>query len=78
MASRSLDPTSTICKERRTLGERYLEAVRNLTKLLEAQAQAVVNGEEGLERFELALNVAREQRRQTIHAFSSHVRKHGC
>lgn len=78
MASLAAQPLSGVCIERRNLGAAYLNAVHDLNELLEAQAMALVEGQPKLERFDLALTVARERRDRTKLAWASHVQAHGC
>jgi hypothetical protein len=71
-------PTDSSCPERDRLGEAYLDAVRTLNELLHAQAESLIAGRGNLERFDLAITVARDRRNQAKLAYAAHVQAHGC
>ena len=45
-------------RERKKLGAEYLQAVKELNGLIEAQTRALVKGDEPLDQFDLALDEA--------------------
>jgi hypothetical protein len=55
-----------------------LEAVRELNKLLQAQADAMIEGRPKLEHLEVAIVVARERKEQAMLACALHTQSHGC
>ena len=78
MAPQPIDFGHGICPERQALGEAYLQAVRDLGELLNAQARELVERGKTLDRFELALAVARKRRDETKLALALHTEMHGC
>jgi hypothetical protein len=78
MASRAISPKAFICAEKLHLSDLYIEAVREIMQLEDAEISAVINGGVGLERFDLALRVAREKRDRAKLAFTLHLQQHGC
>jgi hypothetical protein len=60
------------------LGRIYLDAIRTLNDLVQAQAEALIDGKEKLDRFDLALTIARERRNQAKLAYAAHIQAHGC
>src|SRR5579862_6540956 len=73
MASRAVSPKASICAEKQHLSDLYIEAVRQIMQLEDAEIAAVISGGVGLERFDLALQVAREKRDRAKLAFTLHA-----
>jgi hypothetical protein len=71
-------PTRHACEERRRLEEVYIDAIRNLNKLVEAQAESLIAGKGKLDRFDMAITVARERREQAMLAYRAHLESHRC
>jgi hypothetical protein len=67
-----------ICGERRVLGDAYLEALRALHALLDAEAVALIERGAELDDFQAALTRARRRRRSAMRALEAHVKAHGC
>ena len=78
MASPVMGLEAATCPEKKALSEAYLAAVRDMTELLEKQSQALIDGGEKFERFELALTVARRRQENAKLALALHVQAHGC
>ena len=55
----------------------FLEATRDLVALHDAEAQALIQGA-SLDRFDLAIKLARYKKDEIKLAYQLHVRKHGC
>jgi hypothetical protein len=67
-----------ICQEKQSLGYAFIEALRTVMNLQNAEAAVLVQGAPGLERFELAIQRARERRDQAKLAYILHISRHGC
>jgi hypothetical protein len=65
------------CPERNFLTDLFLEATRDLVNLQYAEAEAMAFGAK-LERFDLALECAREKKDKIKLAYMLHMQKHGC
>jgi hypothetical protein len=68
---------AAVCPEKRALADLFIEAVQDLVTLQYAEAKALTQGTT-LERFDLALEWAREKKDKIKLAFLLHTRKHGC
>ena len=71
-------PKPGLCARKQSLWEAYLKAVREINTLQSAEAKALVEGDVELERIELALTAARENRDKAKLAYLLHVDQHGC
>ena len=56
----------------------YIEAIRMISQLQDAQTTSVTVGNLGLERFNLAIQAAREKRDRAKLAYMLHIEEHGC
>jgi hypothetical protein len=67
-----------ICPERERLGNAYLKAVHELHALLQAQAEAVIGGDDTPEGVDLAITAARTHRNQAKRRYTAHLLTHDC
>ena len=70
-------PVIAFCSEKKALADLFLEATRDLIALHYAEAQALVQGA-NLERFDLALKLARNKKDEIRLAYQLHRQKHSC
>jgi len=70
-------PVVAFCSEKKALADLFVEATRDLVALHHAEAEALTQGAT-LDRFDLALKLAREKKDEIKLAYQLHVRKHGC
>ena len=66
------------CPENERLLNLFGDAVDELLMLQEQQFIALINGYPDVERFEILILAAREQRQAAKHAYLSHLEEHGC
>ncbi len=78
MASQVAQPKAIICPEKLELERAFLEAVRDLMKLQEQQSAVLVETGQTLDRFNLALERARNRREHARKLYLLHIRTHGC
>ena len=71
-------PKPAVCSEQRRLSELYLQAVQEIMQLEQAEIEAVMSSSGGLDRFHLALEVARKKRDEAKLAYMLHIQGHGC
>jgi hypothetical protein len=69
---------ATICQEKLRLGRAFLQALRTVMHLQNEEAAVLVRGAPGLERFDLAIQRARERRSDAKLAYVLHISRHGC
>jgi len=67
-----------ICEEKLRLGRVFLQALRTVMNLQNEEAAVLMRGAPGLERFDLAIQRARERRAEAKLAYVLHVSRHGC
>jgi hypothetical protein len=70
-------PRPPFCVEKWRLSDAFLEAARDIVRLQNAESKAVAEGT-SLERFELAVNIARERKDAAKLAYMLRVQSHGC
>ena len=73
-------PTSrpTACIEKQRLLDAYIAATKAVFGLQDLEATALVHGESGLDRPDLALKHARGKRDELKRMYILHVAEHGC
>ena len=67
-----------ICQEKVRLGYAFIHSLRTVMNLQNEEAAVLVRGAPGLERFELAIQRARERRDEAKLAYVLHISRHGC
>lgn len=67
-----------ICSEKQRLTEELREAVHHLMRLHDEQGRSLANGGDGLQRFDLALRLARKKRDAARTHYELHLLTHGC
>jgi hypothetical protein len=70
-------PVPAICPAKKLLAEEYLEAVRELGQLHEADAKAIIGGDH-LQRIDIGLKLARRNIAARKRAYLIHLRDHDC
>ena len=70
-------PLVAFCRQKKRLADLFVEAAREIINLQRAETQALLAGA-NVERFDLALKLAREKKDTIKLAYQLHVRKHGC
>jgi hypothetical protein len=79
MATLALAPPKySPCHEKKLLTQAFLDALRHLLDLQDRHAEVSSLGREHLDRFEIALSHALQQRDQAREAYILHVREHVC
>ena len=68
----------SICPQKMQLTTAFMEAVRHVMSLQNRELSAVATGNDGLERFDLAIELARRNRDQARQLYDDHIREHGC
>ena len=68
----------SICAEKRQLGSAFVEAIHNVMELQNQELAARIAGRDGLDRFQLAIALARLRRDQLKKLYLLHVQSHGC
>src|SRR5882724_4490618 len=76
--TRDNNPASLVCEERQRLSEGLLSAIRELTDLLDQQAQAIIEQDRDLTRFEDLLHLARATKDEAKYALIAHLEEHQC
>jgi hypothetical protein len=71
-------PASNVCEERQRLSEAFLSAIRDLTDLLDQQAQAIIEQDRDFSRFEDLLHLARAAKDEAKYALVAHLEEHKC
>jgi two-component system, chemotaxis family, response regulator Rcp1 len=66
------------CEEHNHLLDKFGVAVQELLKLHEEQYQAIIEGDNESERFDLLIHVAGEKKQLSKYAYLRHVEAHGC
>ena len=66
------------CEVKQKLVNDFLEAVREITVLQNAQAQAVIDDDPDFSRFDLLLHIAQEKKDLAKYSWIAHVETHGC
>jgi hypothetical protein len=77
LATLAAIPHIAFCREKKALADLLVEATRELFALHHAKAQALTQGVT-LERFDIAIGLAREKKDVIKLAYQLHVNKHGC
>ena len=72
------DVKSCICKDCVEIMEDFLDSVRQLGQLQQAQAQALVEGDPDFSRFDILIHMANERKDRAKYAWLIHVDKHHC
>ena len=67
-----------VCPEKKELAEALTLAIHDVLSLQDSQLGALARGDEGLDRFELAIRRARQKRDRAKRLYILHVRVHGC
>jgi hypothetical protein len=70
-------PLVAFCRQKKRLADLFVEAAREIISLQHAETQAILGGA-NLERFDLALRLARQKKDEIKLAYQLHVGKHGC
>lgn len=78
MASQAYIPISEICSEKRRLTNALYESVHKLVTLHAQQAAHLVNAGDPLDRFDLAIGLARRREADALRALARHLREHHC
>ena len=68
----------SICFEKQQLGNALVEAVRHVMALQDQELASLAAGNNGMERFALALELARKKRDRARQRLDNHTRTHGC
>lgn len=71
-------PLGTGCAESRRLLDEFGAAVHDLLKLHEDQFQAIIQGDNESNRFDLLIHMANEKKQLAKYAYIRHVESHGC
>ena len=74
-------PTSfkpSLCAEKERLMRAYLEALRSVLELQDQQVSRLLGERLGMDRFDIALQRARENRDQAKTTYTRHIQGHGC
>jgi len=71
-------PQSSFCGERKRLLDAYLAAMHEVLTLQDQELVAFARVGEGLDRFDLALELARGKRDAAKKACMQHIEAHGC
>jgi hypothetical protein len=66
------------CPDKKRLLNLFAEAAREILRLETEEMKVVTEGKPGLERLDLALTVARENRDRAKLAYMLHVQQHEC
>ena len=66
------------CPEKQRPSTAFVEAVHEVMNLQSKEMQMVAQRGAGIERFDLALDVARRRRDQAKRDYNRHVQMHGC
>lgn len=80
MAEQHLQPSSSkpsICPEKQQLSDSFVEAVRDVMALQDEHLAAHAAGS-ALDRFPVAIQLARMKRDRARELYDMHVRAHGC
>ena len=67
-----------VCPEKRALLVAFEEAVREMVELSDQQVAALTSSGKGLERFQVAVDRARQKRERAKALYLAHLRTHGC
>jgi hypothetical protein len=78
MADPALSAKLVFCATKRHLCDLFVEAVRETTKLLNAEMEAVIADRHQLDRYGIAIARALEQCSRAESLYLLHVYKHGC
>ena len=78
MPSRAATAKASICPQKQELADAFTATVRNVMTLQDRQLAAMIERDDGLDRFELAIKRAREMRDRAKRLYVFHVRTHGC
>ena len=66
------------CEQARDLLNAFSVAVSEVIRLHEEQFQAVIHGDENIERFENLIHLANERKGEAKYAYLAHREAHGC
>jgi hypothetical protein len=77
-AAASASAKPWICQEKLRLAHAFLQALRSVMHLQDEEATRLVRGAAGLDRFDLAIQRARERREEAKLAYMLHVNLHEC
>jgi len=58
--------------------DEFLEAIHEVTLLLEQQTRAVIEGDPDFGRYDVLLHMAQERKEKAKYAWIAHVEAHGC
>lgn len=70
-------PKPALCPQKKALTDLFIAAVRDLMELHAAEIEAIQEGT-SLDRYEVALDVARSKRYSAKQALMLHAQVHGC
>ena len=71
------NPFIAFCPKKKALADLFVDAAREFVALHHAEAEALTQGI-SIDRFELAIQRARDKKDKIKLAHQLHVRKHGC
>jgi hypothetical protein len=71
-------PEIGFCGVKKRLLDEFLEAIREVTLLLGHQAEAVIEWDSEISRFDGALHLAQEKREVAKYALIAHIEAHHC
>lgn len=71
-------PEIGFCDEKHKLQQRFVEAVKELSRLQRQLMQAVIEGDPDFDRFELLLHEASQKKDAAKYALFGHIDRHGC
>jgi hypothetical protein len=71
-------PHVAFCPEKHRLMDEFLEAIHEVTLLLEQQTRAVIEGDPDFGRYDVLLHMAQERKEKAKYAWIAHVEAHGC
>ncbi len=66
------------CAEHNRLLDQFGVAVQALIQLHQHQFQAILDGDEEIERFDVLIHMANEEKQLAKYAYVRHVEDHGC
>gem|GEM_PF-3350694 len=78
VATSAIQLKPEICAEKKRLARQYIEALHQVMELQDQQLAALTRGGQGLQRFELALGLARQRRDRAKRLYVVHLTAHGC
>ena len=76
--TRNNNSASNVCEVRQRLSEAFLSSIRELTDLLDQQAQAIMEQDRDFSRFEDLLHLARATKDEAKYALVAHLEEHKC